>query len=736
MIHMNAARQGWRAAVLLTCAGLLAAPAGAAPPVLDIVGGNSANGNLLWLDFDNGVAETVNTDANERVSLRSFYFFKNTCGGVSLDVIAADTNSGTLIRYPSGQGTGTDVCVNGACPARPDGLSSSNERLMAVAEIGTAGQLPAVWFLRPAACGSNNGAPAGGPFEPGVQTGQFKVGSGGAATPVGGIADTEFVRVPGGGLAAGDSLVLTINPTTIARIRRADIKALLDSGGSVKPTDIDIVVDQSFFGTEKPTGLAFVPGTAGIGAVDTASESEDLLVTLAGGRVLKLTFELSGSSVALKPTSQPGATPLEQRVFISGLGNGPLGVAAGTRRDNTYAVIADRQQGTFYRYGLHVNPDGGLCLRAPRPGFEPTAQVPCDDGGTLDRASVTSGVQNAYGAAINSDAYAANECSRSSGGCQIRKTVELLFSEEILSEDQTVFANIYVINDPRSSSSETLNLNHAIPGVFDPRFTIPATCRGFKVPDDPSTSILLVLDIKKSFDILQGEFAQAKETVEQIIPEFSGCETTGARLFHHPDPGINGNFVAPAPENGVLRDATFFCSNPSRSITPTFSPLVFCEESLYQEVRASGGRLKGKLAKAAEEGINLRIDSLQQVINALPATLPSTHCKTLKADLTGFLNAASKDIKRNIGSVYQQFDNGAKSVFACRSDIAGLPVVSGRPATLYSDLLARFMAAAFYSRETIFGGQHKYCPLVELLTGSNAVIIPNDDLISAGCPVP
>src|SRR5690606_23657867 len=197
---------------------------------------------------------------------------------------------------------------------------------------------------------------------------------------------------------------------------------------------------------------AFVPGTAGIGAEFTASESEDLLVTLTGGRVLKLTFQLSGGAVALKPTNQPGATPLERRVVIAGLGNGPLGVAAGTRDEHTYAVIADRQQGTFFRYGLHVNRDGFLCLRAPRLGFEPTPEVPCDAGGTLNVASLATGVQNPYGAAINSDAYSAEECSRSAGGCQIRRTVELLFSDEILGEDQTVFANIYVINDPRGNS--------------------------------------------------------------------------------------------------------------------------------------------------------------------------------------------------------------------------------------------------------------------------------------------
>ena len=703
MIHINAARQGRRAAVLLTCSVLLAAPAGATPPpVLDIVGGNSANGSLLWLNFEDGVAEQTNDDANQRVSLRSFEFFKNTCD-ITVDVVAADTNSGALALYTSGAGTGVDLCTGGACPARPDGLSSSNERLMSVAETGTAGKTPEVWFFKPADCDGQVG-----PFKAGVGGGQFKVGSTGAATPVGNIADTEFVKVPGGGLAAGDLLVLTLLPKTIARVKKGDIDDLLNHGTSLPAADI--LLDETFFGGEEPTGLAFVPGTAGVGAAGTDSESEDLLVTVSPGRVLRLTFALSGGSIVLKPVNQAGASPLEKRVFVDDLGNGPLGIAAGTRNASTYMVVADRQQGTFFRYELIVGEDTSLTVG--------------------EVSSIKAGVQNPQGAAINSDAYDAAHCDRDAGGCQIRKSVELLFTQEVTNDTDTVFANIFVITDPRGASGGTINLNQEVSDQFDSKFEIPASCRGFELPDDPSTSVLLVMDVKKNFPVNAGEFVQGKETIDELIPELESCETTGARLFYHQDPDGDGNFPTPTPENGTLYDATFFCSNPSRSIGPNYSPLVICADPFYLELAASPSKpkLKGKLAKTAGQEVTYRVDNLQQVVNELDDDW-------LRAKLNAALNEVRKNIKRNLEDVWMYFEQGAIAVYDAEN-VNPTAYFSASPAptpdTLYGDLLGRFSAAAFYSRETLSGGFYKYC-LPPSLVGPNGVVIPAAEY-DAVCP--
>lgn len=691
MTCINVARQGWRASGFLTLSLLLAAPAAAAPPVLDVVGGNSANGSVFWLNFEDGVAEQTNNDANQRVSLQSFEFFKNTCD-ITVDVVAADTNRSELVLYTSGAGTGIPICSGGACPARPDGLSSSNERLMSVAQTSAGGNVPGVWFFEPADCGGS-----GGPFEPGVSGGQFKVGSTGPGTPVGDIADTEFVKVPGGGLAAGDLLVLTRSPTTISRVRAADIDALLENGTPLPAADI--VLDQAFFGVEDPTGLAFVPGTAGIGAANTDSESEDLLVSISPGRVIRLTFVLSGSSIVLKPTSQAGASPLEQRVFVDDLGNGPLGIAAGTRDASTYMIVADRQQGTFYRYELIVGADTSLTL-----------------GGV---SSIKAGIQNPQGVAINSDAYDAADCDRAEGGCQIRKSVELLFTQEVTDVTNTVFANIFVITDPRGASGGTINLNQEVSDQFDGKFNIPASCRGFALPDDPSTSVLLVMDIKKNFPVNAGEFVQGKETIDELIPELEGCETTGARLFYHQDPDGNGVFPAPTPENGTLYDATFFCSNPSRSIGPNYSPLVICADPFYLELAASSSKpkLKGKLARTAGQEVTYRVDNLQQVVNALPNT-------GLKTTLNAALEDVRKAIKRNLDDVWTYFEQGAVAVYNAENPGGYFSVSSApTPTTLYGDLLGRFLAAAFYSRETLSGGFYKYCPPASLV-GPDGVVIP------------
>jgi len=672
---------------LLTALSVFAAPAVAqqagAPNILDAVGGNSANNQVFYLDFANGATVQLNTDATGRASLRSFEFFKNSCDK-RLDLVAADTNRGELVLFENSRGAEIVApCEAGVCPSSPDGLSSSNERLMSVADTGQGGSTPAVWFYQPEDCDT-----AGDwPFQAPVSGGQFSVGTTGPGTFVTSIADTEFVKVLGGGLNAGDLLVITSNPETIARVPRENIAALLDGNASALGA-AQILADSRVFGGETPTGMAFVPGTAGIGANDSLSESEDLLVALNGGTVLKLTF---------KQDSALSQTVVEE-VFLEGLGNGALGIAAGTRDDDTYMLIADRNKGKFLRYVLDVANDGTMTLNDT-----PPAEI--------------LGVQNPQGVVFNSDAYDASRCVSGEGGCRIRRTVELEFTQEIqaLENFSTIFANIFVVPDPRSGGRGTLKLSD-VSSEFDEKLEIPPSCVGFSLPDDPAASVLVVLNINNDVDVLSGEYVQTRELVNQIIPQLGDCTETGARLFYHPDPDALGNFGPSEPEQGTLYDTTYSCENPSRSISREYSPIVICADAFFGATTRKGKGAPSKKVVQAEA--TQRADYLQQVIFE---GLPDGELRTILSD---HVDAAKAFIKRgDYLSASASFDAGAFSVAWAKDTFTGDDTLR---ASLYGDLLGRFLALAFFTSESLSGGAVQYvlgsdiCDLEPKLEGCSA----------------
>lgn len=689
MANPNFSRRAPAVKAIFTLAlGLFAAPGLAqqaeVPSVLDAVGGNSANNQIFYLDFAAGAALRLDTDATGRSSVRSFEFFKNSCAK-RLDLVAADTNRSELLLYENSRGAEIVApCDGGFCPQRPDGLSSSNERLMAVAQTGAGGTVPSVWFYAPQECG----AAGSWPFKPPVDGGQFLAGAGGAATPVGGIADTEFVKVLGGGLDAGDLLVITSSPATISRVPREQIAALVAGTGALGAAQV--LADASAFGGSQPTGMAFVPGTAGIGADDGLSESEDLLVTLSGGTVLKLTFK----------QDRAGNATVETSSFLAGLGNGALGIAAGTRDDDTYMLIADRNQGKFLRYRLDVAANGDLSL----PGAMPE--------------SIDSGVQNPQGVTFNSDAYDASRCDASAGGCRIRRTVELQFTQDLqeLKGLSTLFANIFVVPDTRNGRGGTLKLSD-VSSEFDEAFEVPPSCVGFPLPDDPAASVLVVLNINNDVEVTAGQYVQTRELVQNIIPQLGDCNETGARLFYHPDPGPLG-FGPSEPEQGLLYDTTYSCVNPSRSISRAYSPIVVCADAFYGALNTKG---KGSISrKAIQAEVSQRIDFLQVIVDELAVT-----SAVRAAELSAHLEAARNLVKRtDYAGVSRELTLGAELVAAAKGELTS---GNTRP-TLYGDLLGRFLALAFFTSESLSGGQLPF----DLASTSICIVEPGLE----GCPLP
>jgi len=664
-----------------------ASSAMAAPPVLDIIGGNSSNNDLLWLGFDADTVETLNDDASSRVSLRSFGFLKNICQN-RLDVLAVDTNRGDILLYANGRGTAIkDYCDAGSCPGRPDGMDISLTRRVSVADTGQGGTTPSVWLFEPAECDGSPFPPYDGP----VTSGQIYLSVRGPDPAVTAATDTEFVNILGGGLQSGDLLALVSGPTALVRFNKSDLDALVAGDISTLPP-AEVLLDSAFFGDEIPTGMAFIPGTGGIGSdFDGVSQSEDLLITLTGGKLLKLRFQTDGPVTCSAASSCESAQTWADAVFLDQiLGNGPLGVDAGTIEDTTLFVVADRQQGSFLRFDLLVDDDGNASLQT-------------NGSGAVLYDVLQAGVQNPQGAAINSDASAANLCVDQpeipdQTGCRLFRTIDLHYTQ-LLDEgdtgvlpDDTVLADIqFIVDEGRNSNGEL---------VLGNGFVIPPSCVGLPLPDDDATSVIIYIDITKSFDITTGDFIQYLEAADQIIPQLGDCKEEGTRVFYHPEPG------------GTLYDTTFYCSNPSRSIGSNNSPIAICADSFYRKIQASNGRLRGRLAQDLKDEVIARASDLRSfIVN----DLADAEFDTVRTLLLGHVDAGIADAqRRDFAAASLDFDAGALAVYANKgsetSPILGTLTSENLGPTVYGNFLSRFLALAFFTTETATGGQVGYLP--------------------------
>ena len=323
MLSRKIARGG---SATLACL-LLAASHASAGDLANVIGGNSSNNQLLALIFDEAGASSasvINTDTSDRVSLRSFGFFEDLCRS-RLDLVVADTLAGELLLYPNPSPAraqaGELLCgsATGACPARPDGISFSDKRLMAVADTGSGGSTPGIWLFPPefpAEAASCVDADGYGPFRPPVSTGQVLACDGPADDPgttcvaVGAVVDTLFVDVPGGGLGARDLLLLTDTPKTISVIRAEDIDALLEAP-SPASTGAEIIADETDFAAAGPEfaavfsrglALASIQNSADVGgAVDDRSATEEFVLPGTGGELIRFRFVNSPSGACATP---------------------------------------------------------------------------------------------------------------------------------------------------------------------------------------------------------------------------------------------------------------------------------------------------------------------------------------------------------------------------------------------------------------------------------------------------
>jgi hypothetical protein len=675
----NAATRAVRATVFLfLLVGISASGAWAntsIPDRLDVVGGNSSNSRLFWLNYDMddplvNEAIQVNTaaDASARPSLNSFAFFQNTCGPKRTDVIAAATNSNELVLYRGGRGTGETICPGAGCPARPDGLSTSVEQLVSAVTTGAGGSTPAVWVFKPGAACSEGAEKASFSLHGG---GRFNI----AGARVSRIADTEFVPADGGNLVAGDLLVLTSSPAMISRVTKAQVAALPLATGPAAELPGAPILPAGFFGKATPTGMAFVPGDGG-------ATSPALLVTLDAGRVLELRF--SGGQLSLVG----GATswPSYELSGSAGVFSNPRGIAAGTRGAETYMVVAEQNQGRYIRAPLESHPANPGRLAIPANSFR----------------SIVSSVGSPQGVAINPDddtVSVASDCvdfdpGEGDTGCILAGAIQVHLSQGYLGlipPGARVTARLRLVEDTRNGADIPLQLP-GFPANQD--YFVPASCRGFNASLSANGyPQLVLLNMGLNFNIPPGNFIQVTERVMQLLGLEQDCQETGARIYHHPT----------TPGGGTLFDTTFSCQNPSRSVEENFSPIVFCTDQLHLARNAAPSPLDGiELNRSVvNDEIRRRLEVLRAIVAELRATTQFAELgKQLNDYVTGQANPQSSWPQLRYIDASKMAEDGALAVFNNKhlfTDPANATVL---PPDTYARLLGRLLALAFYNSET------------------------------------
>ena len=682
MFNLNAAAQCRSAITVFSClllAGLYAAPLQAGPTELpdelDVVGGNSSNSRMFWLNYDtendvNFITEAVqvNDDASSYPNLNSFTFFRNSCGPQRADVIAASTNASQLVLYRGGKGTGEPICSAGNCPDRPSGLSTSTEQVVAVATTGAGGSTPAVSLFRPDGCDSS-GERA---LFTSHSSGDFSI-AGEDKLRFRSIVATAFVRADGGGLEAGDLLVLSSNPPMIARLTKNQIESNETDKASV------LLNLDGFIRRATPTGMALVPGTGDIA---------NLLVTFSTGDVVNLAISAEGDT--------PKAT---RRALTSadGMFPNPQGIAAGQRNEETYFVVSEQSQGRYIRAVIE------------RTGVEGALAI------VGDMRTIVSPVGAPQGVAINpSDGrQLISECyepiTRPDGtiGCNVAGALELHFSQGKDGPLGSVSANLEFIPDPLDNTARDAFGRLKLPGYEGQDFFVPATCRGF--PNNGGVPQLVLLDIELSPDFLvtPGNFIQITELTEELLGLDDSCIDLGTRIYYHPSKDSEGT---PLP-GGTLFDTTVSCQNPSRSIVELFSPVVLCQDPFYVDRYENGLKTNVFLHRdVVNEQIRIFLRDLKTTLDDFSALGETDLAKDLKQLLVSFTNPDNRNITDPELRAYfmdtaEKADSGAIEVLAAkRADAFG----AGQQADIYARLLRGFLGLAFYAKET--GALEKYYP--------------------------
>jgi hypothetical protein len=373
--------------------GSLTARAGA----LHVSAASATNNNVYDLTFNppggsSAPLGIVPLTPSSKSSVRSIVYLPNSQTGV-LDLIAADFNGSSIVRYPAAAGSAIPFWTAPAAgPKSPDGLSVDSSGNLFVVR-GDAGH-PELWVF-PRDPGKAIGA---GFLAPALIDDNSATGHFGTATST---RLLETLVVPGAtaaGLTPGDLLVL-VNDGRVLRYSAADIKSFLKNGTKPSPATV-ITAKQCPIG-HTPTGMAMWPADSSI----TNFMDSSLLVATVGGSVLR--FQLT-------PT---GSNPLN--AFATGLGLSLAKIKTFTRLEGQdivpYAVFDQPLRSKIYEFKGTPPPPSSA---ASGSGGCPNLKVVCNSP-----VAVITTVSNPVGMATTDASAPSTACTTTDpnafGGCSL-----------------------------------------------------------------------------------------------------------------------------------------------------------------------------------------------------------------------------------------------------------------------------------------------------------------------------
>ncbi len=437
---------------------------------------NSSNNRILAVSFDPPGTRVLNTDANQRASLRGLAVLDAGVKGIHL--VVCDTLRGEVLFYENSLGKG-QVISSGADPghpARPDGLSldfSKHAFLVSSGPGDSQQHVAEVWVIRRDP--QSGGSPGGYQGPPGLIDREVEVATvvndQDVNLPVEELEQTLAVKSSAGLLSAGDLLVLASEPAALLRYPASAVQGFLDAlknGGVpaeltpdviVHPPEASVAADRRFPEGSSPNGMEFSP-------------DGNLLICALDGRIL--IYRPDGTR------RDDGAGFVD---FAQGLGQGKFRIAVGPQDGAQRAFVSDRNGGEILRFTI------------------------ANDGTGLLDASVADGVQFPVGIATTTS----NTVLTPSGTLVTVIPTNVFEStfEEVVTPGFTN-ASVLVFEDPREKEASVpegeplhraLSLSEIDAGF--PAVEIPAYVRSFRRGDPElgiPTFILVVADTSARFD--------------------------------------------------------------------------------------------------------------------------------------------------------------------------------------------------------------------------------------------
>lgn len=536
---------------------------------LNVTAANASNDAIYTVDFDAQTIHVQNTDQGSLHSLRSLTFIPNLTNN-QLDLLAADNNGGTIVRYcadfntaasPAGKTTGTPVWnqTQGG-PTNPDGLSvDSAGNLFVVNQGSGTSTSPQLWVLKQlAGCVASPQAPTIVPIDAAYGSKQTLEETVVAGTTIPLPPNTVCLPPPGACLnqiSPGDLLVLSANPSVV--LLYPGVNGQGPSGPTMPFTLINLPAGTS------PGGMAFWP-------VDNS-----LLVTTSTGTIYQYSFVTSPPQPPFSPNETPGT------FNATGLGNGQYKIKTGRQNGNVFAFVA--------------NNNGGDILK-----FNSSGQV---------ISTVTNGVQHPQGLAVSNIGYqpfASCDQRSPAGSCDVLG--DTVLAHQVTNVVGQLPGNVIedvclVPQDPRGQNcSNAANYPNGLPVAqvcagFDnynnasPTLFIPNTMCGASGSGASPSGFALVKTLTQSYaNEQQNQFPlnatliNSTSDLTNLLPGTNPvCPTSNFDPHNSPPFGVLA--WAPLMGEGVLAE-----SNPAFSPTPQVVPLVDITDGCGSS-HGSGGTL-------------------------------------------------------------------------------------------------------------------------------------------------